>query len=202
MSPIAETGTKRYNPVQVRQRILEEAAALFAHDGFAATSVEHISKAAGVTKGALYHHFTSKEEILRVLYEDYLTERTERCTALVSTTDDPREQLILLIHDVFATVLETKGILGLFLRERELLSRESFADARVVQRRFYGTFEDVIRAGQSSGAFRTDVDSRHATYTILGTLVWSEYWYDASRSTSKRFIDDTTTLILGGLSAP
>lgn len=201
MSQKADSPGKRYNPVEVRRRLLEAAGGLFAREGFAATSVEHIATTAGVTKGAVYHHFANKEDILRVLYEDYLTERTERCASLIATTDEPREQMVLLIYDVFATVLQTKGILGLFLRERELLSKESFSEARAVQRRFYNTFEQVIRDGQSQGVFRGDLDPRHTTYTIMGALVWSEYWYDASRSTSEHFIHDTALLLLDGLSS-
>jgi len=192
--------TRRYNPVEVRRRILAESAELFARAGFAATSVDQIATAAGVTKGALYHHFASKEDILRVLYEEYFQARIERCTDIIETSTDPLEQMSALIDEAFQNAVASKGMLGLFLRERELLARESFIEAGKLRQQFYGIFEGVVRRGQRSGCFRDDINARHATYSILGTLVWSEYWFDASRSDAGRFIHDTRRLLLHGLS--
>jgi AcrR family transcriptional regulator len=49
---------------RTRQRLLAEAERLFRERGYAATSLEHIAAAADVTKGAIYGHFTSKEDLL------------------------------------------------------------------------------------------------------------------------------------------
>jgi AcrR family transcriptional regulator len=196
-----EEPERQYRPTQVRAKILAESASLFAQAGFASTSVAKIAESAGVTKGALYHHFASKEEILRVLYESYLEERTARYLELTSTTDDPYEQLALLIADTFRHATSDKSILGLFLREREVLARSTFDAARRAQRRLYDIYEDVVRRGQEIGSFRTDVNPRHAAYSIMGTLVWSEYWFDASRSSSDRIVEDTRLLLLHGLTA-
>lgn len=193
---------RHYNPVEVRARILSESARLFAQAGFASTPVAKIAEAAGVTKGALYHHFTNKEEILRVLYETYLDERTDRYLELTSVTADPYEQMALLIDDTFRHAVSNKSILGLFLREREVLASEAFDHARSAQRRLYDIYEDVVRRGQEAGCFRSDINPRHAAYSIMGTLVWSEYWFDASRSSSERVVEDTRKLLLHGLTVP
>ena len=52
-----------------RQRILDAAQALFIERGYEATSLREIAERVGVTKAALYYHFTSKEELLRALLE-------------------------------------------------------------------------------------------------------------------------------------
>jgi AcrR family transcriptional regulator len=49
---------------RTRQRLLEEAQRLFRERGYAATSLEQIADAADVTKGAIYGHFSSKEDLL------------------------------------------------------------------------------------------------------------------------------------------
>lgn len=53
-----------------RARIIATAAALFAEKGFTATSIRDISDALGVTKAALYYHFTSKDEILHAIVDE------------------------------------------------------------------------------------------------------------------------------------
>ena len=52
-----------------RQRILDTATDLFVERGYEATSLREIAEAVGVTKAALYYHFTSKDELLRALIE-------------------------------------------------------------------------------------------------------------------------------------
>lgn len=56
--------TRATSKARTRQRILAEAQRLFRERGYAATSLEQISAAADVTKGAIYGHFASKEDLL------------------------------------------------------------------------------------------------------------------------------------------
>jgi AcrR family transcriptional regulator len=56
--------TRATAKAKTRQRLLDEAQRLFRERGYAATSLEQIADAAGVTKGAIYGHFASKEDLL------------------------------------------------------------------------------------------------------------------------------------------
>src|SRR5579875_2600116 len=56
--------TRAQSKERTRQRLLEEAQRLFRERGYAATSLEQIAEAAEVTKGAIYGHFSSKEDLL------------------------------------------------------------------------------------------------------------------------------------------
>ena len=58
-----------------RERILETAQTLVLKKGFSATSLDDIIKATGVTKGAFYHHFSSKGDLAQKLVERYITFR-------------------------------------------------------------------------------------------------------------------------------
>ncbi|WP_374641768.1 TetR/AcrR family transcriptional regulator [Tabrizicola sp.] len=60
---------------EARARLIEAARSLVRHKGFAATSVDDLCAAAGVTKGAFFHHFPSKEALGVALIEDW-TETT------------------------------------------------------------------------------------------------------------------------------
>lgn len=58
---------------EARARLLAAARSLVRHKGFAATSVDHLCAAAGVTKGAFFHHFPSKEALGVALVQDWTT---------------------------------------------------------------------------------------------------------------------------------
>lgn len=61
--PVARM-TRRTSTAMTRERVLGEAQRLFRERGYAATSLEQIAEAAGVTKGAIYGHFAGKEDLL------------------------------------------------------------------------------------------------------------------------------------------
>jgi AcrR family transcriptional regulator len=81
--------TKRAAGAQSRQRILAAAIELFAASGYAGTSMRDIAEAVGMTKAALYYHFSSKEEVLEAVTEPLLAEieaLVQRVTALPPLT--------------------------------------------------------------------------------------------------------------------
>jgi AcrR family transcriptional regulator len=60
--------TQRERSAGTTAALLDAARSLFAEEGFAGTSLETVAAEAGVTKGALYHHFSSKRELFRAVY--------------------------------------------------------------------------------------------------------------------------------------
>jgi len=78
---------------QTRSALLAAARELFAARGFAAAGREDIVERAGVTRGALYHHFASKEDLFRAVYEQVEDELTAATMTAAVTSHDPVEQL-------------------------------------------------------------------------------------------------------------
>src|ERR671914_657150 len=66
-----------------RAALVGAARELFAERGYARVGTEEIVKRAGVTRGALYHHFGGKRELLRAVYEQMEAEFMERLAAAV-----------------------------------------------------------------------------------------------------------------------
>lgn len=69
------------------------------HRGWSAATLEEIARTAGVTKGALYHHFTDKAALLRALYEGQEQLVVERLVGVVAGIDDPLEALRTGCHE-------------------------------------------------------------------------------------------------------
>jgi AcrR family transcriptional regulator len=76
-----------------RRVLIAEGRRLFADRGYAAVGTEEIVRAAGVTRGALYHHFDGKEDLFRAVYEDVERELVERVAADAAAAGDPLEAL-------------------------------------------------------------------------------------------------------------
>jgi AcrR family transcriptional regulator len=93
------TGDKRHRRTQAersattRAALLAAGRALFGERGFAGTSREQIVERAGVTRGALYHHFAGKEDLFRAVFEEMEQEMTERLATVALAAPDPLEAL-------------------------------------------------------------------------------------------------------------
>jgi AcrR family transcriptional regulator len=103
-----------------RQALLRAARALFGEQGYSATSLDEVAQAAQVTKGALYHHYSGKQELFAAVYEQVKREVSERaataflepdpwedlcagCRAMLDAHLDPSVRRILL-HDAQAVL--------------------------------------------------------------------------------------------------
>jgi AcrR family transcriptional regulator len=66
---------------------------LFAERGYGAVGTEEIVRAAGVTRGALYHHFRGKEDLFRAVFEEVERELTEEIAGIAASASDPYQAL-------------------------------------------------------------------------------------------------------------
>ena len=102
-----DTGNKQdERSRQTTSRILAEARRLFAEYGFAKVSAEQIVTAAGVTRGALYHHFKGKKGLFRAVLEQVQAQIEQRVKVAVDRAQDPMEMLIAGNDEFLAACLD------------------------------------------------------------------------------------------------
>lgn len=87
--------TQAERSARTRAALLAAARELFAAQGFTATGREQIAELAGVTRGALYHHFGSKEQLFRAVVEQLEKELGEQVMLAAARSPDAAEQLRL-----------------------------------------------------------------------------------------------------------
>jgi AcrR family transcriptional regulator len=84
-----QQGVRAQQREKTRQSLLREGRRLFADGGYAAVGLSEIVSAAGVTKGALYHHFDSKAAVFRAVLESVQQEVGDRVAAAAEEHEDP-----------------------------------------------------------------------------------------------------------------
>jgi AcrR family transcriptional regulator len=110
--------------IATRQTLLDTARGEFGTQGYAGASLDEICSAAGLTKGALYHHFRNKEDLFRVVYET-VKQDLSRAVAQAQMPPDPWESLL----DGARTWIEVHtepAILRFLLDARAVLSSEAW----------------------------------------------------------------------------
>jgi AcrR family transcriptional regulator len=154
-----------------REALLSKCLHLFAARGFSSTSVDDIARAAGVTKGAIYWHFASKDEIFHAILDRIRVQWQQVVHVPVSATGDPRAQLARLF-DAYADFVRQSPDSCLFLQQ-VVLDRQNKPFAADVARVFASTARFIARIldeGKARGVMNTGVDSVTTAHLILGML--------------------------------
>ena len=81
--------TQASRSAATRDALVAAARPLFATHGYAAVATDQIAKAAGVTRGALYHQFAGKEDLFAAVFEQVEAEIADRLAAHLTSVDDP-----------------------------------------------------------------------------------------------------------------
>lgn len=156
-----------------RERLLDEAMRLFGERGFGATSVAEIERAAGLTPGAggLFHHFKSKEAVLRAGIDRHLErlEALRKIRGAVPPLGNLRAELTILAKYVFLELREERELLRVLLTEARQRP-DLLGDA--VERLIRGTFREFaewLRHG-TGGELPGDADAIAAV--ALGGLAY------------------------------
>jgi AcrR family transcriptional regulator len=86
--------------------VVAAARASFGTKGYAQTSIDEIAAAAGVTKGAVYHHFAGKEALFRTVWAEVEAEATGRAAATVDWEAAPIDQLVAMVDAYLEVALD------------------------------------------------------------------------------------------------
>jgi AcrR family transcriptional regulator len=190
------------NGQTVPQRLLSAALELFAERGFEGTSVQDVVSVAGVTKGAMYHYFASKEDLLYEIYGRVLRMQMERLEKVVAQEGPVEERLHAVCVDVVTTTTENLPSTIIFFRSIHQLSEEKQKKVRAERRRYHETVRDLIVEGQQDGTFRTDVSADICVDYFYGSVhhlpVW---WNPRGRLSAAEVGSSFADLFLDGLLA-
>ncbi|MGW0507036.1 TetR family transcriptional regulator [Micromonospora sp. NPDC003241] len=189
-----------YDPENTRRSLITSALELFERRGFDRTSVQEIADQARLTKGAFYHHFESKDDLLRHIQEEYLEAQLAAIERIESGSDDPKVRVAELIRLSLTSVAEYRAHVTIFYQERRYLTGDLFAEVTRKRDRLESAFAGMIQDGVARGVFRADVDSRIVTFGLVGMCAWAYQWLNVGGPLS---VDDVarqfSAMVLDGL---
>ncbi len=161
----------------VPQRLLAAATRLFAEQGFETTSVQQVVDAAGVTKGAMYHYFGSKDDLLYEIYARVLRVQTARMEQAADSSEPVRQRLHAVAADVVATTTANLDDTVIFFRSMHLLHPDKQAEVRAERRRYHERVRELIEEGQRAGVFRSDKPAELVVDFFFGSVHHLGTWF-------------------------
>jgi AcrR family transcriptional regulator len=182
-----------------RDDILEAAARIFSEKGFHAASMQDIADAVNLQKASLYHHFSSKQEILLALLDAALDILIENLEEVVSQPLPPDEKLRQAMISYLQTVADHQSFSAVLLLEYRSLDVDLRGRHAPRRDRFEHLWRELIKEGKDEGIFNC-ADPSLAGRALLGVLNWTVTWYrQDGPSSAAEIADQFATLFLRGL---
>lgn len=162
----------------LRNKIIETSLLLFEEKGFHGVSINEIVTTAGTSKGGFYHHFSSKDELLYVIHDIFITYAIENAHQADRLYTKASERLQAIIKGFVGVFHLYKPHLTVFYQEATYLQPEYEAVIREKREEFRMIIENVITAGKEQGEFREEIEVDIVVMAILGMVNWIHKWYD------------------------
>jgi AcrR family transcriptional regulator len=187
-----------------RHDLIRLAATVFSQRGYRGTTMRHIADAAGILPGSLYHHFASKEEILREVMEQSTADFVARLEEIAATDAPAGERIRTAMRERLELYGERGTALDVVLQtDKTAIQLPAFDAMRALGHRIDRAFDRMVTSGIEGGEFRKDLDVRAASYAIIGMLNWAHRWFNpAGRLSPAELADQWAALVIAGMKAP
>lgn len=158
-----------------RNRLLDAALAVFSRQGYADTRLDDIAQEAGVTRGAIYHHFGGKVELYQALLEERFTRANRVWEEAIEQGGTPLQLLRRMMVRALQYLEEDADYravqeLVIFKTGHVTELAESMAKKQEATRQMVAHFTRLIEQGIDAGELRPGINPRDAAFAAIGLL--------------------------------
>jgi AcrR family transcriptional regulator len=184
------------DPESARGKLLQMAAHLFRNKGYERTTVRDLASAVGIQSGSIFHHFKSKDEILRAVMEETIHYNTALMRASLAEASSVRERVLALIRCELQSIMGGTGeAMAVLVYEWRSLSEEGQAQVLALRDIYEQIWLQVLGEAKDAGYIRGDVFITRRFLT--GALSWTTTWFRAEGSMSlDQLADEALILVL------
>lgn len=172
---MARTQSKDY--AEIRSRITRSAAKLFAGKGFSTTTIVDLAEACQSSRGALYHYFKSKEEMLTTILEEHVAAMLDDLQDLAERRLEPEEHLRAVARTIMTINADHKAEQIVLLNDSNQLEEGKQREIAALQRKIVAIVRDALTRLDR----RRRMTPKHATtyaMSLLGSLNYTYTWFD------------------------
>lgn len=189
---------------EVKAQILAAAATIFAEKGFSKTGINDIVRASGLSKGGVYWHFASKDEIVTAIFNQFFEGQLAALASLIAQTDMTATDRLLMLAKQSGT--DTQAMAAQFPSSLEfyaLAARDAALRERLAH--YFGLYQEAVQKlveqGITSGEWHAQVDARVTAQTIIALFegVLLVYSVQTNPAPLEQQATAAMTLLLNGL---
>lgn len=164
----------------LQQRILKTAAQLFAAHGFHAVGMQALCETLDISRGAFYHHFRSKDDVLDDICTRYMTELVHKGQQTLRDEANPERCLQRLGQDLLQVIAANLPELTVCFREIQSLNSERRQKVINLHRKYESLWKETVERGAQAGVLLPY--SRVRMKAVLGMYYYSYIWLNPDRA--------------------
>ena len=186
--------------MMTKKEILDAAAEIFSLKGYHATSMQDIAGAVNLQKASLYHHVSSKQNILLELLDQALELLTEKILPIAEDPElSPDEKLPLMVQAYLNALTDHADLATVLLMEHRSLKPKLHARHVPNRDRFEMIWRQTIEEGLESGDFCC-AEAPLTARNLLGAMNWTVTWYKPDGASSiEEIAEQLANLFLNGI---
>ncbi|MCW5656873.1 MAG: TetR/AcrR family transcriptional regulator [Burkholderiaceae bacterium] len=184
-----------------RERILLEAARLFRHHGYAATTLREVADAAGIKAGSIYYHFESKDQILGEVLDKGIVgvaEAVRQRLAALPADASSRLKLAAAIEGHLWGLLHHGDFTSANIRIYGQIPAAAKNRHRRIRREYTDLWDTLIDDALRHDELRPDVSATIVRLFVIGALNWTVEWYNPQKGSFEDFVKQITTIVFDG----
>jgi AcrR family transcriptional regulator len=182
-----------------RDDILDAAAQVIRRKGFHGASMADIAETVKLQKASLYHHVSSKQEILLALLDRAIEMLIEQIEIIAKQPLPADEKLRQMVQVYLRLLADNSDLSAVLLFEHRSLEPAQHKRHIPNRDRFEALWQDTLDSGVNAGLFDCS-DTALATRALMGVLNWTLTWYRPNGALSiEQIADQYTSLLLTGL---
>ncbi|MCP2193507.1 transcriptional regulator, TetR family [Williamsia deligens] len=183
----------------VRDEVVRAATRLFTERGIRGVSLQDIADEVELTKGALYHYFNNRDDLLRQVFGDWITGEFTSLQEHTSRSGTATDKLRDYVRYHVSSVVDNIELYSLSFSSEAELPPEVRTEFRHLKRRSDSVLKDILSQGVSDGEFELR-DEKVIAFAIDGMCNWLCQWYvsDGPKSATE-IANDFNDLLLRGL---
>ena len=171
---------------QRRAEIVAAAAEVFKRHGYRGTKLTDVAQALDLDRASLYYYVGSKEELFHDVVGGAVERNTATAEGIVAGPGTAPDKLRALVTGLMVSYAETYPFLYVYIQENlNNISpdRSDWArEMRHLNKRYENAVVAIVQEGIDQGAFVTNTQPWVIAYGIIGTVAWSNRWFDPNES--------------------
>jgi len=173
-----------------RRLIIDAAVEVFAQKGFHQARVSDVARRAGIADGTIYLYFKNKDDLLLSIFEEKMDVLLAALGDALDGVEEPEERIRRFAQHHFDQVRANRSAAEVLQVELRL-SNKFLKEYRPEKLWAYlAAFAQIIREGQATGLFRTDIDPFLTSWSFFGSLDEIAMQWVLSRRTDRFSLDD------------
>jgi AcrR family transcriptional regulator len=166
------------DPDSPRGKLLDKAARLFREKGYERTTVRDIAAKVGIQSGSIFHHYSSKADILMAVMVEALVYFTEELRDAIDTAEGAEGKMLACIRSELQFTIgdDTIAMMSVLINEWRSLSPSHQEDILKYRAAYEKMWMDVLKGAKKSGLVAGDAFVLRRL--LAGAIHWTPTWYD------------------------